>query len=158
MTTPEAVIAIRSLWKWAAAGSKRGQSLVEFSLVMPMLLITMTGMLSFGIVMHNFVVLTNAVGSTVTLLSMSRGQTTDPCALAYTAMQSGAPSLTPGSLGFTFVINGSTYTTTTCTAAAAGMVQGASAQMKVTYPCTLAIYGLSSNVCSLAAQTAEMIQ
>jgi Flp pilus assembly protein TadG len=158
MTTSEAVIKIRSRWKRAAAGSKRGQSLVEFSLAMPMLLITMTGMLSFGIVMHNFVVLTNAVGTTVTLLSMSRGQTADPCALAYTAMQSAAPSLTAASLGFTFVINGSTYTTTTCTAAAAGMVQGASAQMKVTYPCTLAVYGLSAPSCSLVAQTAEMIQ
>jgi Flp pilus assembly protein TadG len=158
MVAPEAGTNIRSAGKRVGQSNKRGQSLIEFCLTMPMLLITVTGMLSFGFVMHNFLVLTNAVDTTVTLLAMSRGQTTDPCALGYSSMQTAAPSLTAASFSFTFVINGNTYTTTSCTAGAAAMAQGASAQLKVTYPCTLAIYGLSAPSCSLVAQTAELIQ
>ena len=149
---------IRSGFRRVCASNKRGQSLIEFSIAMPILLITVTGMLSFGIAMHNFLVLTNGVNTAVQLLAMSRGQTTDPCATAYTSMQSAAPSLTAASLSFTFVINGTTYTSRSCTAGAAQMVQGASAQLKVTYPCTMAVYSLPINSCLLAAQTAEIIQ
>lgn len=140
------------------AGSKRGQSLVEFTLVMPILLMTMTGMVSFGMTMRNYLVLTNAVNSGAQALSMSRGQTTDPCATAYSAIEAAGPTLTTSSLSFTFVINGSSYTTTSCTAGAAKMVQGATAQVSATYPCILAVYGLSASVCSLGTETGEIIQ
>jgi Flp pilus assembly protein TadG len=140
------------------AGSKRGQSLIEFTLVMPILLMTMTGMVSFGMSMRNFLVLTNAVNSGAQALSMSRGQTTDPCATAYSAIVSAGPSLTTSDLSFTFVINGSTYTSTSCTAGASKMVQGATAQVSATYPCVLAVYGLNASVCSLGTQTGEIIQ
>src|SRR5262245_50988575 len=67
-----------------AAGNERGQSLVEFTLAMPILLLLMTGMTSFGFAMHNNIILTNAVNAGAQQLAFSRGQTTDPCATANT--------------------------------------------------------------------------
>jgi Flp pilus assembly protein TadG len=142
----------------AGAGNKRGQSLVEFTLVMPVMLITMTGMLSFGMAMHDYLVLTNAVNTGAQALSMSRGQTTDPCATAAAAIESAAPSLVTANLTFKFVIDGNSYTTTSCSAGAADMVQGTTAQVSATYPCTLAIYGMNVPACTLGTKTAELIQ
>ncbi len=62
------------------------------------------------------------------------------------------------SISFTFVINGTTYTTTSCTAGAVNMVQGTSAEVAATYPCTLAIFGMHIPSCSLQTQTTELIQ
>src|SRR5580704_8785693 len=140
------------------ARNKRGQSLIEFTLIMPMLLLIMTGMLSFGFALHNFMVLTNGVNAGALLLSVSRGQTTDPCATAYGAVRTAAFGLTLANISYTFVINGTTYTTTSCTAGAVNMVQGASAEVAASYPCTLAIFGMSIPSCNLKTQTVELIQ
>lgn len=141
-----------------SAGSKRGQSMTEFALVIPILLIIVTGMVSLGITLHNFLMLTNAGNIGAQLLSASRGQTTDPCATASGAILNAAPTLTAANLTYTFVINGSSYTSTSCTAGAANMAQGATAQVTITYPCTLAIYGMSIPACTLQTTTAEAIQ
>ena len=139
-------------------GNKRGQSLVEFSFAMPILLITVTGMLSFGIAMHNFLTLTNGVNTGAQMLSMSRGQTSDPCATALTAIESAAPGLTGSNISLTVVINGTSYSGSTCTSGAASMVQGTLSQVSATYPCVLAIYGMGTPSCNLASQAAELIQ
>jgi Flp pilus assembly protein TadG len=149
--TPRAELPTRSR-------SRRGQSLVEFSLIMPVLFLAMTGMLSFGITMHDYLVLTNGVNSGAQVLSMSRGQTTDPCATASAAVQGAAPSLTSASLSYTISVNGTSYTGTTCTAAATNMLQGTSAQVTVGYPCVLAVYGMHAPACGLKASTSELIQ
>jgi len=141
-----------------SAGKKRGQSLIEFTLVMPILLLIVTGMLSFGFALHNYLVLTNGVTTGAQLLAISRGQTTDPCATASAAVKSASLGLTAANLSFTFVINGTTYTTTSCTAAAANMVQGASAAVGATYPCTIAVVGISFSACTLQMETVELIQ
>jgi Flp pilus assembly protein TadG len=136
---------------------ERGSALVEFALVLPVLLITITGMAATAIALHNLLVLTNAVNTGAQLLSFSRGQTTDPCATAYTAISSAAPGMATG-LSLTFVIDGSTYTGSSCTAGAAGMVQGASAEVTATYPCTVVYYGTVLSGCTLKAQLTEFIQ
>ena len=141
-----------------SAGNKQGQSLIEFTLVMPILLLTMTGMLSFGFALHNYLVLTNGVTAGAQLLAISRGQTTDPCATASGAVDNAALGLTAASLSFTYSINGTSYSGTTCAAAASNMVQGAAAQVTATYPCTLAIYSMNISSCTLRSQTTEIIQ
>jgi Flp pilus assembly protein TadG len=158
MATSKVCVKTRSGDKRIGASSERGGSFIEFTLVIPVLLLAMTGMVSFGIALHNDLILTNAVNTGTQLLAISRGQTSDPCATAYTAISGAAPSLAAG-LSLTFVINGATYTSTnTCTAAAANMVQGASAQVTATYPCNLAVFGMSFPSCALKAQIAEFIQ
>ena len=136
---------------------ERGGSFVEFTLVMPFLLLLVTGMATFGIALHNVLALSNAVNAGAQQLAFSRGQTTDPCATAYSAISTAAPSLTTG-LSLSFIINGTTYaSTTSCTSGASNMVQGASAQITATYPCALGVFGQKFN-CRLQSQTTEFIQ
>ena len=148
----------RKYGKRIGAGNERGQSLIEFSLVFPLLMLILTGQLAFGFALHNYVVLTNAVNVGTQLLAISRGQTTDPCATAFAAVKTASLGLTPANLSMTFTINGTAYTTTSCTAGAAEMVQGTSAEVAATYPCILAIVGMKFSACTLQMQTAELIQ
>jgi hypothetical protein len=123
---------------------------------MPLLMITATGMVAFGVALHNEIVITNAVNIGAQQLAFSRGQTTDPCATAYSAVTGAAPSLTSG-ISLTYVIDGTSYSTNTCVAGASKMVQGASVEVSATYPCALGVYGQSFS-CKLGAQTTELIQ
>jgi Flp pilus assembly protein TadG len=141
------------------------------ALVLPILMLVLTGIFSFGIAMANYMQLTEAVSVGGRTLAVSRGQYLDPCAAAVSAIQSAAPSLTPSKLTFTFVLNGTTYSGTSCSSSdynsgAAGAITTAgnafppgSAQVIVTYPCNLAVYGRNLvPSCNLTAQTTELVQ
>lgn len=151
--------------------NEKGQALVEFALVLPVLLLVVTGMLAFGIFLNNYLTLTDAVSTGARQLAISRGQATlpsgvvDPCALTVNAIKSAAPFLVPANLTFKFVLNTTTYTGTTCssasnsTGAAANLVATKPATVTVTYPCTLAVYGINyAPSCTLTAQTTEIVQ
>lgn len=138
--------------------SRRGQAVTEFALVLPLLMMVVTGQLAFGFAMHNYLVLTNAVNVGTQLLAISRGQTTDPCSTATTAVNNAAFGLNSAHLSYTIIINGTTYTGTTCTGGVSHMVQGASVQVSATYPCTLTIFEMSLPSCTLGSQTTELIQ
>lgn len=151
--------------------NESGQAVLEFSLVLPVLLLIITGICSFGVYLSQYLVLTNGVTIAAQQLALNRGQTTDPCALTASTFQNASPTLKTTSLGYTIVLNGTTYTgapgktgfscssSSTSTGAAGNLVQGTTAQVTITYPCTLAIYGknLLPN-CTLTAQTAEAVQ
>jgi Flp pilus assembly protein TadG len=143
----------------------KGSSLVEMALVLPMLMLIVTGIFTFAIAINNYVQLTNAVATGAQLLAISRGQTLDPCSITSTAIINGAPTLTPSSLTFKYVINGNSYSGTSCssssttTGAAGNLQQGATAQVTVTYPCNLSVYGHNyAPTCKLQAQTTELVQ
>ena len=141
-----------------ATGNRRGQSLIEFSLAAPLLLMIATGMVWFGFALYEQIVVTNGVNAGALLLALSRGQTADPCATGASAIENAAPSLSVSKLSFTFIINGTTYSSTSCTAGASNMVQGATVQVSANYSCVLAVYRLSAPSCGLGARTAETIQ
>jgi Flp pilus assembly protein TadG len=143
---------------WISGGcdKERGQAAMEFTLAVPLLLLVMTGALSFGIALHNFLLLTNAVNIAAQQLAVSRGQTTDPCATANSVITTAAPSLA-SNLTLSFVIDGTSYSGTTCTDGASSMVQGASAQITASYPCSLAIVDMT-HTCNLRTQVTEYIQ
>ena len=147
------------------AGGEEGSSLVEFAVCLPVLLLILTGTFQFGLALNNYLMLTNATCVGAQQLAVSRGQTLDPCATTVTAIVAAAPLLKSTNLTYTFVLNGTTYTGTSCsstsntTGAPANLVQGKTAQVTVTYPCSLVVY--NSNlvpVCSLKAELAELIQ
>src|SRR5579863_7460246 len=100
------------------AARRCGQSIVEFSLVAPLLLMIVTGAVSFGLNLYDEIVLTNAVSIGAQTLALSRGQTSDPCATAVSAIESAAPTLTSSNLSFKFALNGTNYTSTSCTSGA----------------------------------------
>jgi Flp pilus assembly protein TadG len=149
----------------ARARDEKGQAIIEFALVMPLLLTLVFGVIVFGIALNNYLVLTNATSISAQLLAVSRGQTTDPCNTAVQAFYSAAPNLTRTGLSFSYVLNGSSYTGTSCssgsttTGAAGNLVAGQSAQLAVTYPCNLKFIGFNpSSGCTLTAQVSEVIQ
>jgi Flp pilus assembly protein TadG len=139
--------------------------MVEMALVLPVLLLVVTGILTFGLAFNNYVMLTEATSVGARALAISRGQTTDPCATASSAVYAAAPLLASSKLSFTFVLNGTTYTGASCssgsstTGAAGNLKQGAYASVTVTYPCSLAVYGTDyAPNCSLQSQISELVQ
>ena len=145
--------------------SQDGASLVEFAVVLPLLLLILTGIFAFGVTFNNYLMLTYSTGIASRQLSISRGQTTDPCNLVATTFYAAAPNLTRTSLGFSYTLNGTAYSGTSCsststtTGAAGNLVKNSAATLVVTYPCSLTVY--SGNLvpgCTLKSQTTELVQ
>jgi Flp pilus assembly protein TadG len=157
----------RSSGKQSRAHPRRqqGQALLELAFLLPMLLLLAMGIVVFGSALNTYLSMTNATAISTQLLSISRGQTTDPCNTTAQAFYSAAPNLAAGSLTFTIVLDGNSVGGKTCssssttTGAAADLVQGTTAQVTVTYPCKLMVMGRNfAPGCVLTAQTAEAIQ
>jgi Flp pilus assembly protein TadG len=145
--------------------NEQGQAMVEVALVLPILLLVLTGIFALGLAFNNYVILTEATNVGARALAISRGSTTDPCATASSAVIAAAPLLVPANLTFTFVLNGTSYSGASCssgsttTGASANLVQGGNALVTVTYPCSLAVYGANyAPGCVLQAQITELVQ
>ncbi len=144
------------------AGEK-GQAAVEFVFALPLLLTLFFGVVMFGVAFDNDMALTFATGAAAQLLSISRGQTTDPCQTASQAVYSAAPQLNQSNLKFTIVLDGTSVTSNSvqpsCSGAQQYLVQSQTAQVMATYPCNLNIFGLNPVPnCTLTAQTRMLIQ
>lgn len=144
---------------------EQGQSLVEAALVFPVLLVILTGILSFGLAFNNYLILTNAVGSGGRALAIARGTTTDPCSTAATAVSQSAVLLNTNNINYTWNFNGTSYSGSSCsssstsTGAAGNLVQGQTAQITVTYPCSLAVFRMNlAPGCQLSASVTELVQ
>jgi Flp pilus assembly protein TadG len=100
-----------------------GAVLVEFALLFPVLLLILTGTLQFGLVISNYVMLTNAVGVGAMQFAFSRGDpvvggppASGPMSDTVNAIKAAAPSLTPANLSYTLRVANpvSCPTPTTC--------------------------------------------
>jgi Flp pilus assembly protein TadG len=151
-------------------GGEKGGALVEFALVLPVLLLVVTAITTFGIALNNYLQLTEAVGIGGQALSVSRGNTTDPCNAVSSAVIAAAPYLVSTSISFTTKIytsssSSTSYSGTSCssssttTGAAGNLTQGQAAVVTATYPCSLAVFGVNyAPTCNLTAQVTEIIQ
>ena len=160
-------------------GNEGGQSLVEFALCLPPLFILLTGFVALGLTFINYSQMNNAADSAATQLSLNRSGVPntgtgsspiyDPCALVVTQVEAAAPSLKPANLTFKTVINGTTYSGTTC--ATNSLTTGASnvlghafmdpVTVTITYPCELKtkFYGTNNYLnCTLTASMTEVVQ
>ncbi len=142
-----------------------GGAIAEFAIILPIMLLVVMGIYSFGSAMNSYVELTGAVNIGARLLAISRGQTTDPCAAAANAVYQAAPSLTDSNLSFSFDLDGNSFSGSSCssssttTGAAGDLVQGTSATVTVTYPCNLNVLGIDYvPSCTLQAETTELVQ
>jgi Flp pilus assembly protein TadG len=165
--SPGARVDIRRRGKRARARHEQGQAILEFAFALPLLLILVLGMITFGVALNNYEEMTNGATVGAQALSISRGQTNDPCKTVTTPFAAATPNLTQASLKFTITIapqTGGAYssTATSCAAGTATLLtaEGGTATVKVTYPCNLTVFGVkfSPNTCTLTAQTAEIIQ
>jgi Flp pilus assembly protein TadG len=144
----------------------QGSALVEFSLIMPVLLLLTTGLLVFGVAMNNYLQLTNAVSIGARTLAINAQMTTDPCAVASNAVIAAAPNLTASKFTFSYNLNGTVYTGTSCpsgtvsTGAAGNLAPHTSASVTATYPFNLSVYGMnySQGGAVLSATSTELVQ
>ncbi len=169
----------RGLSAHLCAGEE-GQSLVEFAMILPYILIVSTGILIFGIYETQIMSLTEGVDSAGRVVSVSAGQTLDPCALVATTVTSGAPILSPASISYTITLNpvpgnlaanNHVYTGTgastscssgsTSTGAPGNLVSGGTVTVQATYAaCGLKFYGtnLLPGGCSISQSITEVVQ
>jgi Flp pilus assembly protein TadG len=142
--------------RWSTVSSEKGSSLVETAIVMPLLLLLMTGIFSFSMVIYQKLQLAEAVSTGARFLAIDRGDN-DPCAATATKIYNAAPGLTKSKITLSFVLNGTTYSGATCSGTT-NMVSGATAQVTATYPCSFTVYGANFGACSLSSSTSEAIQ
>jgi TadE-like protein len=151
---------------------ERGQAVVEMALTVPIFLLLVTGIATFGLVFSNYLSLTDAVYIAGQQLAISRAQTTNPCSLVGSTISAALPlGMVPGNVTITLVLNGVQYgayagtTASTCssssntTGAAGNLVQGQNAQILASYPCNLRIYGYNiAPTCNISTQVTELVQ
>jgi Flp pilus assembly protein TadG len=155
---------------------EEGSTLVEMAFVLPILLITLTGIFSFGIILNQYLVLTNAVNNGARAFAMSAGaqdgsysimDSGDPCKYAATIIQSAASNLNATNLSYTISYTTystgtvTTYTGTGATAPSCSdlpMNQYDIVQIKAVYPVTPTMFGALTRSLSLTAQSAELVQ
>jgi Flp pilus assembly protein TadG len=155
---PSPTVRTRGLFR---AKGEEGGALVELSVTLPIILLIMTGIFAFSIALYQKLSLAEGVSAGARTLAADRGDT-DPCATAASAIYNAAPTLTKGSIGLTFTLNGVQTTGATCKGsggvANANMVSGASATVSATYGCTIKVYNFSFPKCSLGSSVTEEIQ
>jgi Flp pilus assembly protein TadG len=112
----------------ARRGRSRGQALVEFVLVAPILLIVLLGILQFGIVLHDYISVTNAADAAARKASVTATQSNAQDLVISTA-RAAAPDLNVSNLGVT-VSPGSPWS------------QGQDVTVTVSYPYSVNVLGV----------------
>jgi Flp pilus assembly protein TadG len=135
-------------WVRRRAG-ERGQAVVEFAIVIPVLLLVVFGILQFGILYNNYIQLTNAADAGGRLFSIERAQAA-PCSDVQANVDAAAANLNVSNLVVTMQEIGtnaqqwsSSPSGATCPWPAAAMVSGDTALVTVQYPWTLGFLGLN---------------
>jgi Flp pilus assembly protein TadG len=155
---------------------EEGQSAVEFALMLPMLMVIITGILIFGIYEMQILALTEGVSNAGRVLAVSAGQTLDPCATAVTAVTGAAAVLNPANLSYiitlnpvagNLAVNNHSYPQASCLSAnitsppSSYMVSGGTVTVKATFnACSLQFYGnnLAPGGCSISQSITEVVQ
>lgn len=133
-----------------------GGAMVEMAIMMPVVCLIMTGIFSISFVVYQKMELAQAVGQGGRFLAVDRGDT-NPCASTASVIYAAAPSLTQSKLSISFVLDGTSYSSPTCSGTTS-MIAGGSASVTATYPCSWAVYGLKLGSCSLTETIGEVVQ
>lgn len=151
------------------ARGEEANALVELAVALPVVMLLITGMITFGLMLNNYLVLSHATDVGARNLALSRGATTNPCSDAVAVIQSAAPNLASSSLNYTFGIGSGSFSgnstgfsstsSTSCSqAGVSDMVAGDNATVTVTYPFQLLVYGWAATTVTISASTTEVIQ
>jgi hypothetical protein len=150
------------------ASDQGGQALVEFALILPALLMILTGIFITAIAFTNYIELTNAVAVGAEALAISRcpvsancpASLTNPCSNATGLIADAAPLLSPSNISYTIVLTpiGGTGTPYGSSCTQANLSTGELATVTAFYPCNLSFYNFIAPNCKLEAQVTEFIQ
>jgi Flp pilus assembly protein TadG len=153
-----------------------GSTVAETALVLPILLVVLTGIFSFGIILNQYLVLTNAVNGGARAFALSAQASDgsyslmdsgDPCKYAATTIQNSIANLSTSNLSYTITYTTyktgavTTYTGTGTTSPSCldlAMNQYDTVEIQAVYPVTPVVFGWSSKTFSLTAQSTELVQ
>ena len=90
------------------ASDERGSALIEMALSVPIMLMLLTGLFSFGMTLCQKLQLAEALSSGGRVLAADRGDI-DPCAVATSAIYAAAPSLKSSDVVLSYTIGGVSY-------------------------------------------------
>ena len=133
-----------------------GSVLLETALVLPIILLLMTGIFSFSVALYQKEELAHGVSTASRFLAIDAGAT-DPCADTASALYASAPTLSRSQITLSFVLDGVSYAGTTCSGTT-HLITGHTAQLTATYPCSLSWYGSGPVSCSLRESITEVVQ
>lgn len=137
---------------------EEGSALVEMAVVLPMVMLIMTGIFSFSLLLFQQIQLTETVCNAGRYLAVAR-QDADPCATVYNAINN-APGL-GASPTITITQNGTAIPTTcptTTTPVYSYLNPGATVRVAVVAKSSLAVYGFTPGAFNLGSQISEIVQ
>jgi Flp pilus assembly protein TadG len=123
--------------------SDRGQTMVEFALVLPVLCVVLFGIIQFGLLYNNYITLTDATRVGARKAAVSR-TLPSPAALAEAATRSAADGLKQADL--------------TVTVTAAAWAPGADVTVEATYPYDVNVLGVVVKAGLLHSKTVERVE
>jgi len=160
----------RLLRAWLHNGDG-GQSMVEVALLLPIVMMMLTGIFSVGVAYVNLGSLQTGVNLGASDLAGLYSVTSDPCADTFAIIASGAQSFNPAKITVTYYLNAPTSAAATGTKE--GPFTGSSANscssialtersyfsIYALYPCNIGMYGISfSSSCELPASGGGYVQ
>jgi Flp pilus assembly protein TadG len=162
------------------ARRQQGGALIEFALLLPLLMLILLGIISFGIAFNNQITLTNAVNDAAQAVMAAPGVISDPCQSANNALAVAAANLNNsaiyGTNPLSFTVSAYTNVTTPnttssykvvfpstsgalCPSEEAFITEGQQVAVTATYGCKLNFFGYNfAPNCVLTAQAAEAVQ
>lgn len=120
-----------------------GNAILEFALIAPMMLALLVGIVWLGVLLNNYITLTDAVSQGARAFAEATGVSGtpvngDPCTYAITVMNADAKSLKTANITYTisYTPEGGTATAETapCTGIFSGMQEGDTVTIQATYP------------------------
>jgi Flp pilus assembly protein TadG len=118
---------------------QKGQSMVEFALVLPILALLLFGIIQFGIVFNNYITLTDATRAGARKAAVSR-RDPDPVSTCIAAVRASANNLTQSRL------------TPNCEST---WLAGEDVRVTATYPYSIGLLGISGNLTSTTTERVE---
>jgi Flp pilus assembly protein TadG len=154
-----------SRWQRARSRLRRedGQSMVEFALVAPLLLLILTAILQFGSMYFKEITLTDAVRTGARTLALGRGLS-DPCDPAVTQTVNSATGTPLTSSEVTTSFSGTNSGTDTCgtgsypSRTSGNESQGDTATVSASFPYTFTVAGMPLFSVTLSASAADEIE
>jgi Flp pilus assembly protein TadG len=122
--------------------NERGQTMAEFAIVLPVLMLVVFAVIQFGILFNNFVALTDAVRAGARTAAVSR-TAADPVGATVARVQSATGDLNQAKLGVTVV---------------SGWQHGDDVTVSATYPYSINLFGLIVQTGSLKSSTTERVE
>jgi Flp pilus assembly protein TadG len=138
--------------------------MVEFALILPVLLLLVTGLIQFGLLFNKYITLTDTVRNGARTLAVGRGLS-NPCDPAVLQMVKSASAIgltsgqvTPSFSSSSDFCGSGAYTYNTSGNTGGNEVQGDQATVTAVQPFTLSVFGMSIVQLNLSATASDGIE